>query len=736
MPKKVTFERSLASLYPDAAALWHPTLNGKITPSSVLPGVSTKAWWLGDCKHAWETAISTVARGGRCPYCKGRQVLAGFNDLATKNPALAAQWHPSKNADVSPTEVMPGSNRDTWWLGECGHEWEAKISGRAKGKGCPYCAGRKVLIGFNDLATKRPDVAAQWVRPFNESDAGITPQDVTAGTEMRVLWRCTKGHEWDVAVNTRTSKSRAHTGGCPECKHAPSEGQDVASLYPHIVAQWHPTKNDFSLSEVSPGTSKAGWWVCDYGHEWFTDIALRAQSNPSQCSECPRIREASIADDDRKLAFWDAEKNAPIEPLQVALHSNTKYWWKCEEGHSWLAPPGGKVKCATCAGRTVLVGFNDLATKNPELAAQWHPTKNGNLTPQMIPSRTKDMVWWMCEKGHEWRAMVDNRNALGGRATACPSCWSACRVSRAEKEVAEVISLLLGENVAVHTSNRSAVHRVELDVYIPDMKLAIEFNGLYWHSELRGKDSTYHTQKTRKCAEAGIQLIHVWEDDWRDRRDIVIRALAHRLGATGQLDTPGVLSLPDPTLSLRYGARTLSRELLTHEESAEFLRANHIQGAASGTLHVGLRDKNSMLRAVLVVKRVGNKNHVGEWRIERYATRGIIPGGFTRALKYAEETIADQGGNLTKWVTFSDSALSDGGLYASTGFVAEESIPADYMYVVNGNREHKFGYRLKRFRDDDDLLYEDGLTERELAQLNEIPRIWDTGKTRWVKSVA
>lgn len=82
--------------------------------------------------------------------------------------------------------------------------------------------------------------------------------------------------------------------------------------------------------------------------------------------------------------------------------------------------------------------------------------------------------------------------------------------------------------------------------------------------------------------------------------------------------------------------------------------------------------------------------------------------------------------------TFSDHCVSDGGLYEQNGFVVDKVLPPDYMYVVGNRREHKFRYRLKRFREDPNLVYQDGISERELAKLNGLRRVWDAGKTRWL----
>ena len=122
-----------------------------------------------------------------------------------------------------------------------------------------------------------------------------------------------------------------------------------------------------------------------------------------------------------------------------------------------------------------------------------------------------------------------------------------------------------------------------------------------------------------------------------------------------------------------------------------------------------------------------NKN---SYNIVRYATSVPVVGGFSKLLSTATKIY-----NPSAFITFSDNCVSDGGLYKKLGFTAEKQLPPDYMYVVNGKRKHKFGYRLKKFRNNPALKFEEGLTERELAELNGLNRIWDAGKIKWVKTI-
>ena len=141
-----------------------------------------------------------------------KKVISGENDLATVFPQLAAQWDAEKNGSLTPEAVSPNSNRRVWWKCEKGHAYCAVIAHRAQsGSGCPYCTNRKVLAGFNDLATLEPAVAKEWHPTLN---GALTPEMVTAGSHRKVWWQCALGHVWKAAIYPRTGKQRC---GCPIC---------------------------------------------------------------------------------------------------------------------------------------------------------------------------------------------------------------------------------------------------------------------------------------------------------------------------------------------------------------------------------------------------------------------------------------------------------------------------------------------------------------------------------------
>ena len=212
--RKVTPKQGgLVKQFPLLVAEWDVEKNTPLTPQDVTTGSHKLIWWRCPKGHSWRAAVySRTTLGTGCPVCTGRQALAGENDLATLYPAIAAQWDEEKNGALHPSNVTAGSNRRVWWRCEKGHSYRAVIAQRVqRGDGCPYCANRKVLPGFNDLATAAPLVAKQWHETLN---GALTPEMVTAGSQKKAWWQCSYGHVWKAAIYSRAGVQQC---GCPVC---------------------------------------------------------------------------------------------------------------------------------------------------------------------------------------------------------------------------------------------------------------------------------------------------------------------------------------------------------------------------------------------------------------------------------------------------------------------------------------------------------------------------------------
>ena len=211
--RPIVGETDLQTKNPAAAKLWDAEKNAPLTPADVMPGSHKKVWWRCKHNHCWHTSIYSVAvMGTGCPYCKRRQAMPQQTDIHSEVPHLAEEWSAELNT-VDPQQILQGSTQKIWWRCKLGHIWQAAVYSRTgkQNNGCPYCANKKVLAGFNDLATVCPQVARQWYAPLN---APLTPQQVTRGSKKKVWWQCDEGHVWQAAVFSRT---RAKPSGCPVC---------------------------------------------------------------------------------------------------------------------------------------------------------------------------------------------------------------------------------------------------------------------------------------------------------------------------------------------------------------------------------------------------------------------------------------------------------------------------------------------------------------------------------------
>lgn len=275
---------TLADVYPELVSQWHPTKNEGLSPTDILPGTQRKVWWICEKGHEWEAGVRSRTRGHGCPVCSNRVLRVGENDLASAAPELAAQWHPTKNGNLTPADVMVGTHRKIWWICEKGHEWQASVNARSNCRGCPACDGKQVVPGENDLESNYPHIAAQW---HSARNGALTPHDVTVYSNRKVWWICEKGHEYTAYINARTQSN----SGCPYCSgHKVLVGfNDLATIYPKIAEQWYqPLNGTLTPEMVTSGSNKKVWWQCDEDHIWTAVISSRTGPRKHGCPVCAR----------------------------------------------------------------------------------------------------------------------------------------------------------------------------------------------------------------------------------------------------------------------------------------------------------------------------------------------------------------------------------------------------------------------------------------------------------------
>lgn len=692
-------ENDIASTYPELMSKWDASANDDPTTLNASRK-SIPYFWLCEKGHQWKVSLSEILDGKQCSVCEFKIADPRYNTLDVLHPEIAKEWDNEKN-EKSVQEITEKSFHSAWWLCPLGHSWKGVVRNRVNGTTCPVCEGREVLAGFNDLSITHPDFAEQF-SPKNDVDV----TEIGKGSSYRALWECEKGHEWEATVVSRIYNN----SGCPYCsvRKFKTGVNDLLTLRPDIAQYWSD-KNEFSPSDVSTGYSEKVWWKCDEGHEYQMSVILKTSSG-FKCPLCsgrvviPGANDVFTVLPD--IAHLWSQKNT-LDPSNLTAKSNKRALWECEKGHEWEATvqsiSDGR-RCPYCANKRVLLGYNDLFTVHPNLRDEWDFEKNAEegINPEEYSYGSKQVAWWKCEKGHSWSSMITEvRRGIG-----CPYCFNI--ISKPEQDLYEYI-LSLG--IEAEQSNRKILNRKELDIYVPSKQVAFEYNGLYWHSE-KHKGRDYHFNKYNACKEQGIQLIQIWEDDWRRNTQLIKDMVAHKLGVA--------------SVERVFARKTRVVEMETVEANG-FLSQNHIQGSVGGCRFLGLY-KGDECVAVLAFRTEGENNDI--CHIARYATSTTVVGGFTKLLAQLEKNY-----RFASIYTFSDNEISDGSLYNGSGFEVDYTLNPDYQYVYRNVRYHKYNFRKSRFETDPNLLYEEGLSESELAELNGIHRVYDSGKIRWVKRV-
>lgn len=273
---KVSADNCLAKVFPLLAQEWHPVKNGDLTPKDVTAQSTKSVWWLCEKKHEWQMQVAKRSvRGQGCPFCSGRRV-SQEHCLAAIRPDLIPEWHPDKNTPLTPWEVAPASKQKVWWRCKKGHEWQASISNRRKGRGCPYCA-EHVRKGVT-LDRALPELCFQW-HPTRNS---LPPSAYMAHSNKKVWWRCEKGHEWQATPDSRMGGS-----GCPYCSgRRASKENCLATLNQALAAEWdYDANGELTPEQVLPCSMRRVDWICSIcGHHWTAPIAYRTEG--SGCPVC------------------------------------------------------------------------------------------------------------------------------------------------------------------------------------------------------------------------------------------------------------------------------------------------------------------------------------------------------------------------------------------------------------------------------------------------------------------
>ncbi len=412
---KAITSNNLESLHPELVEEWDFEMNEPLLPSQVSAGAHEKVWWKGKCGHKWDAVISGRVRGDGCPYCSNHRLLPGFNDLKTKNPTLAAEWHPTKNGELTPDEFMSTSHKKVWWLGPCGHEWKASISGRTSGDKCPICN--------NERKTSFPEQALFYYISRYFDDA-INSDTDTIGMELDIYIPSLKtAIEYDgVAWHGDNRREIVKNEKCKQHRIKLIRVRETGlSSYDECICVFR--KDNKGSKDLDRCISEVLYLL---GIESALNIDTDRDANDIYSLYIVKTKENSLATVYPDLAKeWHPTKNGVLTPEMISKSSGKKIWWLKSCGHEWYGPVSYRIKnpgCPYCTGKKVLTGFNDLAAKRPDVASEWNYEKNNGLLPSEVSYSSNKIVWWKCSKGHEWRTSINNRTSKNSKCSICTKC--------------------------------------------------------------------------------------------------------------------------------------------------------------------------------------------------------------------------------------------------------------------------------------------------------------------------
>lgn len=334
-----------------------------------------------------------------------------------------------------------------------------------------------------------------------------------------------------------------------------------------------------------------------------------------------------------------------------------------------------------------------------------------NLYPNInILSVSKDMVTIecpLCNNSSELtKQLLYERNKRN--YTICTNCNPIGYSSRSGGQI-EIIEFLKSLNVKVEDVTRIPNKKTEIDILLSDYNLGIEYNGLYWHNELF-KTKNYHLDKTNDALKGNIKLIHIFEDEWLYKQDIVKSILKYKLNK----------------IENKIFARKCEIKEISSKESKIFLENNHIQGNVNSKVRIGLFFEGKLISLMTFSKgRVimgGKKN---EWELNRFANllNTNVIGAASKLLKYFMSKYKPN-----KLISYSDIRLFGGGLYEKLGFTKISQSKPNYWYVINDLRKHRFNYRKSNLIKEG---FDKNKTEQQIMFDRKIYRIYDCGNIRW-----
>lgn len=443
-------------------------------------------------------------------------------------------------------------------------------------------------------------------------------------------------------------------------------------------------------NEPIPSSFKRRMYLNDNGEYWhlnYFDLKTKQNFVLIKCSECDWTTK-DITNKSGSLSKHVEKNHGSISNYVIKFPSELKLFSKYSnfiDRESLFTDSDNYITCELCGEQFKTISNTHLSLHNVTI----NDYKNNFGEDSLISKNTKDefiVNLSNCETNFYYR-------------------------SKSEKEIEEYIKSL---GVTVTVCDKKQLNGVELDLFLPDHNIAIEYNGLYWHSENRGKHKNYHIDKTLKCLKKNIQLIHIFSDEWLIKKNIVKNRITNLLKKN----------------DFKIYGRNCEIVTLNNKEKGEFLNENHLQGNDKSSIYFGLKHGNNIVAVMSfgsLRKVLGNKTKTkDEYELYRYCSSNVV-GGFTKLLKHFIKEHSPK-----KIITYSNrnwSPSDDFCFYSKTGFNLISITKPNYTYTKKYDvREHRFNYRKDKLIE---MGYDKNKTESQIMHELGYDKIWDTGNLKY-----
>lgn len=545
------------------------------------------------------------------------------------------------------------------------HTFEMSVSQHLKGYGCPYCAGYKKT---------KDEILNELISTHNNRYSYPNFKYIKLDDMIEISCK-------EHGIFNQSIKLHRNGSNCPKCvnRHSPSNKE--------FVKKCLLIDSGLNYSQVNYINNKTKVNIICTHHGLISIIPDHISNHI--CKKCyshakrfNSFKEKAIKKYGNRYLYYNFIDNKT--PLKIE---------DTQTGFIFNQTPLYHIKCNYFHNKR---NVSDFISKSNEV----HGDKY--IYDKSIYVGNKDNISIICKTHGEFRQIVNNHL----RGAGCPKCN---RFNIKESSLFKFIKS--NTQSAVETSNRTILNGKELDIYLPELNLAFEFNGLYWHSELH-KDRRYHLEKTKLCADKGINLIHIWEDDWDNKVEICKSIILNKIGK-----------------SERIYARKCDIRIVDNKLVREFLDINHIQGFVGSKIKIGLYYNYELVSLMTfgnLRKSLGQTSKDGSYELLRFCNRlnTSVVGGASKLFKYFIKNY-----NPKEVISYSDSSRSDGNIYSNLGFsLSHQSVP-NYYYIVDGVRKGRFNFRKDKLVKEG---YDSSKTEIRIMSDRGYYRIFDCGSKKWL----